>query len=70
MKTITVQDNQNEQDIWLRAEPIVTDTDIMVPVHEYYKKGTAVLYRPVMTKDMFVKAYRQWILGESDDKDE
>ena len=70
MKTITTQDNQNEQDIWLRAEPIVTATDIMVPVQAYYKKGTAVQYRSIMTKDIFVKAYRQWILGESDDKDE
>lgn len=70
MKTITAQDNQDEQDIWLKAEPIITDTDIMVPVQAYYKKGTSVQYRPIMTKDIFVKAYRQWILGESDDKDE
>lgn len=70
MKTTTLQDNQNEQDIWLRAEPIVTDTDILVPVHAYYRVGTTVLYRPIMTKDIFVKAYEQWILGESDDKDE
>jgi hypothetical protein len=66
-KINTLQPQNNEKEVWHRAEPIVTDTAIMIPAQTYYKEGTYPMYVEAVTKECFVKAYKKWILGETED---
>ena len=46
---------------YIRQEPYVDNHGIYMPVNEYVPEGTAPMYRCVMTKEMFVDAYKKWI---------
>lgn len=47
---------------WLKTNPVVTDTAILVPTQQYCQEGTSVTYREVITKEVFIEAYKMWIL--------
>ena len=59
-----------------RFEPIeyekldvrIDENGISIPVIPYVQKGLGGEYRPLMTKEDFIKAYKMYILGETDNE--
>ena len=50
--------------VWHTTEPVVEDDAIYVPLSAYYLDGESVNYRKLITKEVFIEAYKKWILGE------
>ena len=46
---------------WIKDEPYVNDYGIYRPVNPYHQKGSAPAYVLVMTKEMFIEAYKKYI---------
>lgn len=46
---------------YVKQEPYINDEGIYVPCEDYAPEGQSVPYRCIMTKEMFVKAYKKWI---------
>lgn len=53
---------------YIRQESYVGDDGIYVPVNEYVPEGTESAYKCVMTKEMFVEAYKKWIIGSKSNR--
>ena len=66
----TSKSHTSEQPEWFKAMPKVTDDAILMPMQPIYQTGTAVSYKTVMTREVFIEAYKKWILGEADDENE
>ena len=49
---------------YIRQEPYIDEYGMYVPDREYIPEGTAGTYHCVMTKEMFIEAYKKWIKGE------
>lgn len=50
-----------EPKLYVKQEPYVGKDGIYTPVTEYVPEGTASVYKCVMTKEMFVEAYKKYI---------
>lgn len=46
---------------YIKQEPYVDDYGIYVPDREYVPQGTVSAYKCIMTKEMFIEAYKKWI---------
>ena len=59
--------NKNDPQMVVPDEPIVEiidDTAYCTQTVEQYDDGTKIVRRiPVMTKDIFIKCYKEWILN-------
>ena len=51
-----------------KLEARVDDWGISIPVVAYVPKGLGGEYRPLMSKEDFIKAYKMYILGETDNE--
>lgn len=49
---------------WRKAEPYVGEDGIYVPMHDYVYEGTVTEYRRLMSKELFVEAFKEYILKE------
>ena len=50
-------------EVYVKQKPRVDDYGIWVPVEEYVPEGVMSSYRLVMSKEMFVEAYNNFIKG-------
>ena len=48
-----------------KLEARIDENGIYLPVAPYVQKGFGGEYRPLMTKEDFIKAYKMYILGET-----
>ena len=47
--------------------PYVNDEAIYIPCSPVTKNGELSVYKPLITKELFVEAYNKWIKGEQDE---
>lgn len=47
-----------------KAEPYVGEDGIYMPIHEYIYEGTATEYEMVISKELFQKAFKEYIKKE------
>lgn len=48
---------------YIKAEPMINDEGIWMPVESFVPSYCEPAYKLVMTKEMFVEAYNKWIKG-------
>ena len=51
---------------YIKQEPYVSEDGIYIPLEEYVPEGCASSYKCIMTKEMFVEAYNEWIKNIKD----
>jgi predicted RNA-binding Zn-ribbon protein involved in translation (DUF1610 family) len=52
----------------IKLEPMVSEDGIYVPIEEYVYSDQPKDYRCVMTKEIFIEAYKKYILEENSDE--
>lgn len=45
----------------IKQEPYVGEDAIYIPAVPYVEEGTATIYKPLITRELFVEAYNKWI---------
>ena len=62
---VTVDKMTETSDNWVKTHPIITDEAILIPKVPYVKEGMSPLYSTLITKELFIEAYKKWILNDN-----
>ena len=52
---------------YIKQEPYVGDDGIYIPCNDYVQEGFGSAYKMLISKELFVEAYNEWIKGEQND---
>ena len=53
---------------WVKQEPYVREDGIYIPIEEYVQEGFTGIYKKLISKELFIEAYNQWIKGEKNEE--